>query len=91
MGVPDGDGNVHAGDHGEAAEGDHGEEQGLQPRHTLYQVERSGRTKHNTYKMSRYQRTYAKDTRYAAKCIKYCTIYREIPTNTNMTDCNSSI
>jgi hypothetical protein len=36
MGVPDGDCNVHAGDHGEAAEGDHGEEQGLQPRHPLY-------------------------------------------------------
>jgi hypothetical protein len=45
MDVPDGDGNVHAGDHGEAAEGDHGEEQGLQPWHPLYQVERSGRKK----------------------------------------------
>ena len=70
MDVPDGDGNVHAGDHGEAAEGDHGEEQGLQPRHPLYQVERSGRTKNNTYKCLDTKGTDSKETRYAAKGIK---------------------
>jgi hypothetical protein len=84
VGVPDGNGNVHAGDHGEAAEGDHGEEQGLQPRHPLYQVERSGRTKiiylHNVWIPKELTQKIPGTLRNALSKLQLIEKYHQIPT-----------